>query len=297
MKKTRRIYLVLLAAMLIPAQQSCELIDQSTTGLTNDEIIQGLKTALTVGTDSSVFITSQANGYYKDKLIKIALPEEANNMITTINYIDKIPKLGALINSTIDLKGMVSKTELSLNRAAESAAKTAAPIFKKSITDLSITNALNILQGKSTNKSTAGFDSIAATNYLRNTTYDQLVVSYSKPVDSVLNVPISEIGFTPNTAWTTLVSNYNVVVGYAQTLLNTPGISLIIPADQITMLKQFKPVTEATLGQYVTKRALDGLFIKVGDQERSIRQNPAKWISNTLNDIGSILQKVFGGSN
>jgi len=291
----RKIYLLLLAAIIIPAQQSCELINQSTTGLSNDEIINGLKTALTVGTDSSVFSTSKANGYLKDKLIKIALPPEAATMLKTIDYLDQLP----LLSSVVDLKGMVNKTEIALNRAAESAATTAGPIFKKSITELSITNALNILQGKATTKSlssTSSFDSIAATHYLINTTYNSLVASYSKPIDSVLNISIPEVGFTPNAAWSTLVTNYNSVANTAKSLIDKDIFNLI-PADQKKLMAQFAPISNVSLGEYVTGKALDGLFLKVGDQEKSIRKDPMKWISKALNDIGDILQKVFGSNN
>lgn len=292
----KKILFILLIAIVITPQQSCELINDSTSGLTNDEIIKGLKTALVVGTDSSVFSTSKANGYLKDKLIKIALPPEAATMIKTINYLDQLP----LLNSVIDLKAMVNKTEIALNRAAESAATTAGPIFKKSITELSITNALNILQGKATTKSlsaTSSFDSIAATHYLINTTYNSLATSYSKPIDSVLNISIPEVGFTPNAAWNTLVTNYNLVANTAKSLIDKDILNLI-PPEQKKLMAQFAPISSnVTLGKYVTEKALDGLFTKVGDQERSIRRNPLKWINAVVDGIGDILKKVFGSNS
>ena len=62
-------------------------------------------------------------------------------------------------------------------------------------------------------------------------------------------------------------------------------------------MAQFAPISNVSLGEYVTGKALDGLFLKVGDQEKSIRKDPMKWISKALNDIGDILQKVFGSNN
>ena len=45
---------------------------------------------------------------------------------------------------------------------------------------------------------------------------------------------------------------------------------------------------DADLDQYVTKKALDGLFLMVAEQEKSIRQNPVATGS-------ALLKKLFGG--
>ena len=44
---------------------------------------------------------------------------------------------------------------------------------------------------------------------------------------------------------------------------------------------------EANVQQYVTGKALDGLFLMIGEEEKKIRQNPAAAGS-------AILKKVFG---
>jgi hypothetical protein len=44
---------------------------------------------------------------------------------------------------------------------------------------------------------------------------------------------------------------------------------------------------DASLEQYVTKRALDGLYLMIAEQEREIRQNPAQ-------AVGALAKKVFG---
>lgn len=44
---------------------------------------------------------------------------------------------------------------------------------------------------------------------------------------------------------------------------------------------------DASLEGYVTEKALDGLFLMIGEEERAIRQNP-------LGQASSLLQKVFG---
>ena len=44
---------------------------------------------------------------------------------------------------------------------------------------------------------------------------------------------------------------------------------------------------EVDLSQYVTGKALDGVFVKVGEEEGKIRDNPWGYASN-------IIEKVFG---
>ena len=45
---------------------------------------------------------------------------------------------------------------------------------------------------------------------------------------------------------------------------------------------------EGNVQQYVTRRALDGLFLMIGEEEKKIRADPVKTGS-------AILKKVFGG--
>src|ERR1700738_2372568 len=47
------------------------------TGLTNDEIISGLKEALQVGTERGTQKLSSVDGFFKDAVIKILMPAEA----------------------------------------------------------------------------------------------------------------------------------------------------------------------------------------------------------------------------
>ena len=44
---------------------------------------------------------------------------------------------------------------------------------------------------------------------------------------------------------------------------------------------------ETELGDFATGKALDGLFYKVGEEEKKIRNNPYEWALD-------IIQKVFG---
>jgi hypothetical protein len=253
----KKVTLILSLAIIAIAQQGCDLLQQTTSGLSSDEIVSGLKTALQVGTDSSVVITSKTDGFYKDALIKIALPSEASSLLNS-------PVYGTLLTP------FANKVTESMNRAAEAAAPQAKEIFVNAITSLSITDGLSILNGQNpaaTLKSTA-FDSTAATAYLKSTTRTQLVEAFSEPVNAKLSVDLG-LGFSANEAWNTFVTAYNL---YA-------------------LGSGSAPISNVDLGTYVTGKAIDGLFVKVGDQERAIRRDPYKWTSQT---VGSILQRVFG---
>ena len=164
--------LFILIVILLMA--SCEdLFNTDEGGLTTEEVIEGLKTALVVGTDSSVAVTSALDGYYRDPIIKILMPEEADVILNNLdNQVFHTLGLTTLIDQQVE------KVILSVNRAAEDAASGAAPIFKQSISDLSITDAWSILKGKNpaaNTKSSGDFDSTAATAYLKSTTYDSLI--------------------------------------------------------------------------------------------------------------------------
>lgn len=154
-------------------------------GLTNEEIIEGLKSALSVGTDTSVTILNKLDGYYKDDLVKILLPEDAKAIYDNIN---KVPGGSILLEETIK----------SLNRAAEDAAIEAKPIFIDAITGITITDGLSILNGADT----------AATFYLKDKTFSPLYNAFQPKIDASLSKELVG-GISANSAYNNLVSAYN----------------------------------------------------------------------------------------
>ncbi|MEO6639369.1 MAG: DUF4197 family protein, partial [Ginsengibacter sp.] len=80
-----------------------------TSGLSNAEIVQGLKEALRVGTDSATFHLGLLNGFYGDDIIRIVMPPEAQKVEKALR--------GVGLGNTVD------KAVLSMNRAAEDATK------------------------------------------------------------------------------------------------------------------------------------------------------------------------------
>jgi len=71
--------------------------------------------------------------------------------------------------------------------------------------------------------------------------------------------------------------------------MSSSGVTLAYQAlieqaeSRLPMLKGFSP----DLNEYVTSGALDGLFLRLAEEERQIRQNPAARTTE-------LLKKVFG---
>lgn len=258
---------------------SCEWLEENApAGLSDEEIIEGLKTALTVGTDSSSTTLSLQDGYYGNSLVKIPLPEEAvkvQNQIKTVLELDKSGTLEGYLNFDQQFEKVVQ----TINRAAEESAKEAAPIFKDAITELTISEGWDILNGivPGGTKSTE-FDSTAATQYLMSKTYSSLTDLYAPKIDIALDKELI-LGLSANQAWSTLRTTYNATVN----TLNSFPLNLALEATGQTL----DPIETETIGVFATEKALDGLFYMVGEEEKEIRRNPFEWALD-------IIQKVFG---
>ena len=150
-------------------------------GLSNADIVSGLKEALNTGTQASTNKLSSVDGFLKDAAVKILLPPEAQKVEKTLRSLG----MGNLVDNAIT----------SLNRSAEDASKKAAPIFLSAIKNMSITDALGILKGGDT----------SATSYLRKSTTDQLTAAFRPVIDSSL----AKTGATKH--WSTLFNTYNKV--------------------------------------------------------------------------------------
>jgi hypothetical protein len=207
----------------------------STNGaLSNGEVVSGLKEALTVGTKNSAGLASKLDGFYKNPEIFIPFP----------------PAAIKVKNAAMDLGlgSQVTKFETTLNRAAEEAAKEAAPIFISAITSMSIADGFAILKGGKT----------AATDYLKSKTTAALKSSFQPKVKNA----IAKVELTKY--YTPLANAYNTS----------------------TMLTGAQPIN-ADLENYVTDKAITGLFTLISKEETKIRENPAARVTE-------LLKKVFG---
>ena len=202
-------------------------------GLTTAEVVDGLKTALQLGTDSATHKLSKLNGFYADAMVKILIPPEAANVEKTLR--------------NVGLGGLVDKAVLSMNRAAEDASQYVGNIFISAIKQMTIQDAFSILRGGNT----------AATNYLKEKTTVQLTAAFKPIISKSLN------NTNATKYWTDVFTTYNRFSN--------------------------KPVN-TDLTAYVTQKALDGLFYKIGIEEQQIRNDPAARVKD-------ILKKVFANQN
>jgi hypothetical protein len=244
--KVRAISLIAGILILTGCAEIMNLVQSgSTLPLTEDEVISGLKEALITGAGNSAQKLSAENGYYGDEAIKILLPDEAKVIIDNIS---KLPGGDKMVQDVI----------LRINRAAEDAAKEAAPVFVNSIKQMTIKEAFNILNGADN----------AATGYLRATTYNELYSLYKPKIQSSTEKKI--VGnISTKESWVALTGKWNVV------------------ANSIAgRLANLKPVN-ADLDDYLTNKALNGMFIKVELEELKIRKDVSARVS-------PILKRVFG---
>ena len=218
---------------------------------TNSEAVTAIKDALNEGIKSASSNLSQKNGYFGNTALKILLPPEAQPIMNVVN---KIPGGQTLIDDVV----------LRLNRSAEESAKDVTNIFAQAIKEMTVTDGIKIVTGKNN----------AATEYLREKTYNKLLDLYKPKVSAALNKPLV-LNVSANKAWSTLTTSYNKVGEVPNKVAKLAGKNEPFPE------------VEVDLATYSTKKALDGLFVKIAEEEKDIRANPLDYAS-------SMIKKVFG---
>jgi len=188
MKSSNLLYLTVIISMLF---NSCDVQSQAQLGNilkqlpvasgnpTTLEIGQGLKQVLELGTSAGADRLSAKDGFLGNLAVKILFPPEAQKVEKTLRTIG----LGSLADNVI----------LSLNRAAEDAAKEAKPIFVSAVKQMTITDATNILLGNRD----------AATEYFKRVTSAQLTAKFSPVITNSLN----KVNATKY--WTDAAGQYN----------------------------------------------------------------------------------------
>jgi len=162
-------------------QDAMKLVDPGKSGLTERDAIDGIKEALVKGTGESVSLVSKTDGFFLNPEIKIPFPENARTIESKLRAIGFGSKVDEMI--------------LTLNRAAEDAAKSAQPIFVSAITGMNISDAIQIVKGKND----------AATQYLARTTTPELKAKFSPVIKSSLDkVDATRL-------WAELITAYNQI--------------------------------------------------------------------------------------
>jgi len=147
--------------------------------LTQSEVSGGLKEALIQGISKGADRASLTDGFNKNDMIRILLPEDIRRVENTLRQ--------------VGLGGEIDKAILNINRGAEAAAREAKPIFIDAIRQLTIQDAFTILNG--------GQD--AATGYLRKSTEAQLIGLFQPRIQESLN----KVGATKH--YSELAQTYN----------------------------------------------------------------------------------------
>jgi hypothetical protein len=256
---------------------SCDFLNDALEEQENNiDIAAGLKEALKVGTDTATSKLAVADGYFRDEAVKILLPDDLEDQIASLKAVEiNVPFIGTITGETIYNQGVPSlginsladkEAELimGINRAAEEAAKEAGPIFFEAIRGITITDAENILYGADT----------AATAFLIDRTYQSLFDTFEPKVNTAVNT-VSIGNRTVEELYGNFVLEYN-------NILNTT-----ILTETIGSLAGIETINEADISAYATTRGLDGLFLKVQDEEANIRNNVNARVT-------SILEEVFG---
>ncbi|HEX8464688.1 MAG TPA: DUF4197 domain-containing protein [Abditibacterium sp.] len=197
--------------------------------ISQDLAVSGLREALSVSTRNAVFQTGKRDGFFRNELIKILMPEKLRPIERGLRAVGG----GRQIDEFV----------LGMNRAAEKAAPQAQNIFLDAIRGMSFSDVYGILRGGDT----------AATDYFRNRTSARLTSAFRPIVENSMD----SVGATRQ--YKSLVGRYGNLPFVNQKALDIDG--------------------------YVVNEALDGLFSVVAREERDIRRNPAKRVTQILRDV------------
>lgn len=217
-------------------------------GLPNSDIASGLREALAKGTTNAINSLGRNDGFWKNAKVRIPLP-------------GKLEQAGNLARK-MGQGARVDAFELSLNRAAEQAVPHVADIFGDAIRKMTLSDARGILTG----------GDHAATDYFRRVAGDALTAR----IHPIVAKATASVGVTEKYKEFTAGSGGGL--GGALGSLGSLGGGH----------KSGSAGSPLDLDDYVTAKTLDGLFTMIGEEEQSIRHNPAARSTD-------LLKKVFGG--
>lgn len=181
MKKLALLIVVFQLTACAELQQVVSTFPQGDIGMSNADIASGLRQALDNGIDKQVSKLTQTDGFYRNELVKILLPQELQKVDRTLREIG----LGNLADEGLKV----------LNRAAEDAVKEATPIFINAVKQITFDDARTILLGADN----------SATQYLSNKTTNELYGKFSPVISNSLN----KVGATQ--VWNNIITQYNAI--------------------------------------------------------------------------------------
>ncbi|TQV77236.1 DUF4197 domain-containing protein [Aliikangiella marina] len=184
-------------------------ISQAQLPLDEKTVIAGLKQALEIGTANSTVKTSRKDGFNRNALIRIEIPQELQKVADALN------RLG--------LSRYVNDFEVQMNRAAENASGATKDVFIESISRMSLQDAWSILNGPDD----------AATQYFRRDAEQQL----RGRVTPIVENSMRKVGVYSD--YRKVMSAYNAIP-----FVKKPKINLEAYVTQKTLDGLFKMVAE-----------------------------------------------------
>jgi len=171
----------MVALQLMGCAELQQVVNQLPQGgaIGNAEIAQGLREALNLGIEKQVTKLSGEQGYFKNELVRILLPEELKKVDRTLRDIG----LGSLADEGLRI----------INRAAEDAVGEATPIFVQAVKGITFNDARQILMGPEN----------AATQYLKGSTKDQLYDRFNP----IIKNSFQKVG--ADKIWANIITKYN----------------------------------------------------------------------------------------
>lgn len=186
MKNTKRISAFFLATGMVATTPSCDVLQQLPTiqtsaPLSQAEVANGLREALSVGIRNAVAQTSAENGFWGNQALRIPWPQDAQRVKSALEG--------------IGMSSLTQQFEEAMNHAAEDASAKATDIFVNAITQMTITDAMGILRGEND----------AATAYLRRTTETQLTNEFRPVIDRAMgDGQVTQL-------WSQITTRYNQI--------------------------------------------------------------------------------------
>lgn len=181
LRKIALVFLCLTVVSCAELQNVVNTLPTGTGGVDTINIAGGLRQALDLGIDKQVTKLTQKDGFYKNNLVKILLPEELQKVDKTLR--------------DIGLSKLADEGLKVLNRAAEDAVKEATPIFVSAVQQITFTDAKNILLGADN----------AATSYLEAKTNQELYAKFNP----VIQNSFAKVG--ADQVWSNIITKYNTI--------------------------------------------------------------------------------------
>jgi hypothetical protein len=223
---------------------------QAGANLPDSDIAAGLKEALAKGTTHAINSLGRTDGFWNNPKVRIPLPGKLEQAA------DLARKAG--------MGAKVDAFELSLNRAAEKAVPQVADIFGDAIRKMTLNDARGILTG----------GDHAATDYFRRVAGPALTAR----IKPIVAKATGSVGVTQKYKAFTSGSGGGSLGGVLGSLGSLGGHHGGDGSGGNAL----------DLDDYVTGKTIDGLFTTIGEQEKSIRDDPAARTTD-------LLKKVFGG--